>query len=562
MQSADVTATWCATVVDEWCALGARDVVLAPGSRSTPMALALAAEARLRLHVFHDERSASFAALGMAMANGVPTLLLCTSGTAAVNFHAAVVEASHAEVPLIVLTADRPPELQGVGAPQTIDQQRLFGVAVRSFVDVGVPDDERRDEWRRSAQRAWSAATAQRPGPVHVNLPFREPLVGMPGDLPAREFESATRKVRALPTEQLSRLSIRLAGRRGVIVAGVGAPSTSALARLADALAWPVLAEPRSGARADHERFIRHADAFLRHEPTAKSLQPDVVVRFGAPHASKVIATWLRDSDAELVVVSESPFLIDPDRRCAMHVVAAPDAVCDDVAAVVAGRAATNDWLDEWAMAERTARAVIASMLDDEATLSEPGAARAMAASLPANASLVVSSSMPVRDLEWYAAATDHLRVLANRGANGIDGVVSTAVGVALATQAPTGLLIGDIAFLHDSNGLVALRHRVADLRIVVVDNDGGGIFSFLPQRSTLEHERFEQLFGTPHGTDLAALARAHGLDVESVATTQQLKAALAKSGPRVIVVRTNRDHNVQRHDEVHAAVARALTIA
>ncbi|NDE52962.1 MAG: 2-succinyl-5-enolpyruvyl-6-hydroxy-3-cyclohexene-1-carboxylic-acid synthase, partial [Actinobacteria bacterium] len=160
-------------------------------------------------------------------------------------------------------------------------------MAVRSFVDVGVPDDERRDEWRRSAQRAWSAATAQRPGPVHVNLPFREPLVGMPGDLPAREFESATRKERALPTEQLSRLSIRLAGRRGVIVAGVGAPSTSALARLADALAWPVLAEPRSGARADHERFIRHADAFLRHEPTAKSLQPDVVVRFGAPHASK-----------------------------------------------------------------------------------------------------------------------------------------------------------------------------------------------------------------------------------------------------------------------------------
>jgi len=559
MQSADVTATWCATVVDEWCTLGARTVVLAPGSRSTPMALALAAESRLTLHVFHDERSAAFAALGMAVASGVPTLLLCTSGTAAVNFHAAVVEASHAEVPLIVLTADRPPELQGVGAPQTIDQQRLFGGAVRSFVDAGVPDDERRDEWRRTAQRAWSAATSQRPGPVHMNIPFREPLVGVAGHLPAREPDHASRAARPLPTEQLSQLGIRLAGRKGVIVAGAGAPTPAALQRLAGALAWPVMAEPRSGARAENDGFIRHADALLRHEPTAKSLQPDVVVRFGAPHASKVVATWLRDCDAELVVVGASSFLIDPDRRCAMHVVANPEAVCHDVAGVVAGRAAASDWLDEWMTAERIARGVIASMLDDESTLSEPGAARTIAAALPAGASLVVSSSMPVRDLEWYAGATDHLRVMANRGANGIDGVVSTAVGVALASHAPTGLLIGDIAFLHDSNGLVALRHRNADLRIVVIDNDGGGIFSFLPQRATLAPERFEQLFGTPHGTDLAALARAHGLEVDAVSTTQQLRTALVTPGPRVIVVRTNRDHNVQRHDEVHAAVSRAL---
>ena len=516
MQSADVTATWCATAIDEWCCLGATDAVIAPGSRSTPMALAVAAESRLRLHVFHDERSAAFAALGIAQATGRPALLLCTSGTAAVNFHPAVVEASHAEVPMIVLTADRPPELQGVGAPQTIDQQRLFGAAVRQFIDAGVPDDDRRNEWRNVAGRAWRAANLDRPGPVQVNLPFREPLVGAPRDLPPRETRSAggrssfsaTGRVstKQLPTEMLSKLATRLVSRRGVIVAGAGAP---------------------------------HAEPLM-----------------------KVVNTWLRDCEAELVVVGASSFLIDPDRRCAMHVVAAPDTVCNDLVSVVRGRPAPDHWRDAWVGIERTTRETIAGMLDDEQSLSEPGTARMVAESLARGSSLVVSSSMPVRDLEWYAGACDHLQVFSNRGANGIDGVVSTAVGVALASQAPTALLIGDVAFLHDANGLVALRHRTADLRIVVVDNDGGGIFSFLPQRSTLPNERFEQLFGTPHGTDLETLARAHGLQVECVSSSGELRNALAQTGPRVIVVRTNRDENVRLHDALHAAVAQALTTA
>ena len=572
MQSADVTATWCATAIDEWCCLGATDAVIAPGSRSTPMALAVAAESRLRLHVFHDERSAAFAALGIAQATGRPALLLCTSGTAAVNFHPAVVEASHAEVPMIVLTADRPPELQGVGAPQTIDQQRLFGAAVRQFIDAGVPDDDRRNEWRNVAGRAWRAANLDRPGPVQVNLPFREPLVGAPRDLPPREPRSAggrssfsaTGRVstKQLPTEMLSKLATRLVSRRGVIVAGAGAPHAEPLMKLAETLRWPVLAEPRSGVRSNRDDAVRHADAFLRHGPTAQSLRPEVVLRFGATPASKVVNTWLRDCEAELVVVGASSFLIDPDRRCAMHVVAAPDTVCNDLVSVVRGRPAPDHWRDAWVGIERTTRETIAGMLDDEQSLSEPGTARMVAESLARGSSLVVSSSMPVRDLEWYAGACDHLQVFSNRGANGIDGVVSTAVGVALASQAPTALLIGDVAFLHDANGLVALRHRTADLRIVVVDNDGGGIFSFLPQRSTLPNERFEQLFGTPHGTDLETLARAHGLQVECVSSSGELRNALAQTGPRVIVVRTNRDENVRLHDALHAAVAQALTTA
>ena len=332
--------------------------------------------------------------------------------------------------------------------------------------------------------------------------------------------------------------------------------------KLAETLRWPVLADPRSGVRSNRDDALRHADAFLRHEPTAQLLRPEVVLRFGATPASKVVNTWLRDCEAELVVVGASSFLIDPDRRCAMHVVAAPDTVCNDLVSVVRGRPAPVHWRDAWVGIERTTRETIAGMLDDEQSLSEPGTARMVAESLARGSSLVVSSSMPVRDLEWYAGACDHLQVFSNRGANGIDGVVSTAVGVALASQAPTALLIGDVAFLHDANGLVALRHRTADLRIVVVDNDGGGIFSFLPQRSTLPNERFEQLFGTPHGTDLETLARAHGLQVECVSSSGDLRNALAQTGPRVIVVRTNRDENVRLHDALHAAVAQALTTA
>ena len=557
MQSCDVTATFCATLIDEFVALGVSSAVVAPGSRSTPMALAIGERPDIRLEVFHDERSAGFAALGIAKASGRPCLLLCTSGTAAANFYPAVIEASYAEIPLIVMTADRPPELQGLGAPQTIEQRNLYGVSTRLFVDSGVADDERADEWRRIAQRLFRAASDERPGPVQLNLPFREPLLGVAGAIPARSAPSPRRAHKPVGTEVLSRLSSRLGGRRGVIVGGAGGPRADQLIALAQHLGWPLLADPLGGGRAESPLAIRHADAWLRDGVIAQRFRPETILRFGSLPASKVVNTWMRECGAETTVITRSPFLVDPDRRASLHVVADPDDLCADLRAVV--EASDDAWTTVWTTAEDTARLTIAAMLDDESRLSEPGAARTTVASLPTGSSLVVSSSMPIRDVEWYAGSCAHLRVFANRGVNGIDGVVSTAVGVALAMQYPTALLIGDVAFLHDSNGLIGLLHRDVDLRIVVIDNRGGGIFSFLPQRSAISSERFEQLFGTPHNSDIEAIAAAHGVAVASVSSSRDLRTVLSEKGPRVIVVSTNREDNVSLHDRLHAEVQRAV---
>jgi len=563
MQSAEVSATFCATLVDEWRALGVRLAVVAPGSRSTPMAIAIA-DSDLRTEIFHDERSAAFAALGAAKASGVPTVLLCTSGTAAVNFHPAVVEASYAEVPLIVVTADRPPELQGVGAPQTIDQRNLYGSSVRRYIDAGVADDERRDDWRRMARRAYESSTGESPGPVQLNIAFREPLVGSAGQLPARLGEPTGRLMRLgsrpLSTSQMAALTARLRKRRGLIVAGASGASPAGIHELASRLGWPVLADPLGGARNERLAALRHADAILRDGNLARALTPEVVLRFGALPASKVVNGFLRECGAETVAITATPRLADPDRRVSMHIVADLEAAVSDL--LVIAEPCDAQWTSQWQSAESAARSVMQNLLHDESWLTEPGVARTLAASLPAGSQLFVSSSMPVRDLEWYAAATDHLHVMSNRGTNGIDGVVSSAVGAALGTARTTALLIGDVAFLHDSNGLLRLASRGVDVRIVVVDNRGGGIFSFLPQRSMMSDERFEQLFGTPHEADLAALAAAHGVARETASTTAQLRAALAQPGPRVIIVRTDRNENVARHDEIHRAVVQGARAA
>ncbi len=541
----DVQATFCATLVDEWLALGVRHAVVAPGSRSTPMALALTDRHEMRVHVVHDERSAGFVALGLAL-DGDPALLLCTSGTAAANFYPAVVEAGLSEVPMIVLTADRPEELRGVGAPQTIDQVDLFGRHVVWSRDPGVPDDGERSLWRELAVDAHRHAIS---GPVQLNLAFREPLLGVPGELPARVAGGPAAPAAA----RLADPGVALSTRRGLILAGGRhGLDRNTLSTLSERTCWPVIADPISQLR-DLPGSISTADAVLRNDRFAADHLPDVIVRVGRPAASKVLAQWTkRATDAGAILVQVGgPGVIDPD-----HNVSAVVSIDDLLAAAPSASDGTTPWHESWTAADRTADAAIIESLGRFDELTEPGVARTVADTVPADADLVVASSMPVRDLEWFGGSS--ARAHANRGANGIDGVLGTALGRALA-GGTTFVLLGDLAFVHDSNALVGLEHRDADLRVVVVDNDGGGIFSFLPQAAALSDDRFEQLFGTPLGVDVVALAASYGLDTRTVQAADELVEQLARPGPWVCRVPTDRRHNVKVHATLHAAVTAAI---
>jgi 2-succinyl-5-enolpyruvyl-6-hydroxy-3-cyclohexene-1-carboxylate synthase len=545
----DVQATFCATLVDEWLALGVRHAVVAPGSRSTPMALALTDRHEICVHVVHDERSAAFVALGAAL-EGVPALLLCTSGTAAANFYPAVVEAGLSEIPMIVLTADRPEELRGVGAPQTIDQIDLYGRHVVWSRDPGVPDEDERSLWRELAIDAWSHAAS---GPVQLNLAFREPLIGVAGDLPPRSPVTSRgvagkatggRRQDVVPTFEGGRGLILVGGRSGVHPEQVLA--------LSECTGWPVVADPVSRMRG-FPGVIATADALLRNERFAADHLPDVIVRLGRPAASKVLAQWTARATAAGAVLVQvgGPGVIDPERN-----VSAVVSISDLIDAASAGPASDADWVESWRSADRVSDQVIADVLRGFDELTEPGVARTVAESVPDDADLIVASSMPVRDLEWFGGR--RARAHANRGANGIDGVLGTALGRAL-TGPTTFVLLGDLAFVHDSNALTALDRRDADLRIVVVDNDGGGIFSFLPQAAALSEDRFEQLFGTPLGVDLVALATSYGLDARTVLAVDELLEQLVLPGPWVCCVPTERRHNVEVHAKLHAAVCDAL---
>ena len=552
-------ATFCATLVDEWVRAGVTDAVVCPGSRSTPLAVALASDARIAVHVHHDERSAAFIALGIGLACGQPAVVLTSSGTAAVELHPAIVEAHQSGVPLIAATADRPPELQGVAAPQTIDQTHLYGRSARWFADAGVPAEETRDTWRSLGARVVAealGAAGRGPGPVHLNLPFRDPLVGDAGPMPAgraegRPWHSVMEDRTELDDAAVDKLAEALDVVRGVVVAGRGAGGVGVHA-LAERLGWPVLADPRSGARIPARATVGSFDSMLRHPQFARDHRPEVVLRLGEQPASKVLAQWLASCHAREIVVARRGAWIDPDRSAELIVSADSSRAVAALTKRLPGTAASGTpWLARWTHAEEVAQRAIDAALATWGATTEPGLARAVMASLPDGSALVLSSSMPVRDVEWFAAPRSGVDVYSNRGANGIDGVVSTAVGVALARRVPTAVLIGDVALLHDSNGMLGAASRGLDLTIVVVDNDGGGIFSFLPQATELPADTFERLFGTPHGVDLAALAAVHG--IPQVATVGE------GAGVRMVRVRTDRAENVRAHDAINRAVVDAL---
>lgn len=552
----DTSATFCATLVDEWVEQGIVHAVVAPGSRSTPLAVALVSDGRLKVHVFHDERVAGFVALGIGRSTGVPAVLLCTSGTAAAHFVAPVHEANLSRVPMIVCTADRPPELRDVSAPQTIDQTKLYGSVVRWFHDPGVPSDDASSSWRSLARRAFSASVGATPGPVHLNLPFREPLLGRVGDLPARTGAVAQHTGLAVDADTVSAVAAEVNGRRGVIIAGRGAqPEVLELAR---ALGWPVLADATSGLRNGDEVVVNGFDPVLRSTVFAGAHVPEAVIRVGDVPASKVMSQWITRSGARVFQVQDHGLTVDPDHAVGIAVTGPIGRACAALAELVTPCGA--DWMREWRTADDAAQGAVDSAT--AGTLSDISLARAVTRTVRAGWNLVVSSSMPIRDVEWFGAPTPGVTVHANRGANGIDGVVSTAIGVALATGKRTVVYIGDVAFLHDSTALVGLAARGIDMAVVVANNDGGSIFSFLPQAGQVDAQTFELLYGTPHGVNVASLAAAHGIRSGELRIADDVTRELGLDGTVILEFRSDRSTNVADHDSVNAAVVAAVESA
>ncbi len=589
---ADLQAAFAATLADEWVRHGIRHAVVCPGSRSTPLALALAAQPGISVHVRLDERSAGFTGVGIGLATGTPAVILTTSGTAAAEMHAAVVEADLARVPLVVCTADRPPELRDVGAPQTIDQTHLYGRSVRWFADPGVPVDATRSTWRSLAARvaAESLHAPDGPGPVHLNLPFREPLLGnadaaggvAPGRPDGEPWHGVANGRQACDETWLSARTASgplRSGTRGLIVAGAGCGDPASVSALGAALGWPILADPRSGLARGGPGVIGGADGILRSERFADGHLPECIVMLGERWVSKVVNGFLSRAlraGAHGMVVDPWGRWSDPEGLATEFVRADPTLAAHRMASLVNEQASgssptpatDNPWLARWQEAEeRTQKAIDAAFAATD-DMTEPVLARRLFASLPDDATLVVSSSMPIRDLEAFAGRREHpARVVANRGANGIDGVVSTAVGVALATPGPTVALVGDLAFLHDASALVGSAGGDVGLTVVVADNGGGGIFSFLEPASVLDATTFDTLFGTPQGPDPAEVASGFGWPVDDLGArsgAEGLDEAVARrvaTGSRG-VIRVNlpgRDVNVAHHRAVNAAIVAAV---
>jgi 2-succinyl-5-enolpyruvyl-6-hydroxy-3-cyclohexene-1-carboxylate synthase len=561
--------------VDELVRCGIREACTSPGSRSSPLVFALAREPRLRCFSHVDERCAGFFALGAAKAALRPVAITCTSGTAAANLAPAVIEAFQARVPLVVLTADRPPELREIGAGQTIDQIKLYGAA-KWFFEVGTHDaSPDRLRWMRTlACRAYWTALEGRPGAVHLNFPLREPLVtdeALPDDDTGRPdgrpyvSRPVTRLVAKSSDDALGKI---LAGaQRGVIVAGRherNTPLGKVAAEFAHTAGWPLLADPLSGARRG-PAAVAHYDALLREESFAKWAVPDLVLRVGDLPVSKPLRAWLAGlADAGVRQVALDPEGAWQDPASVLSDCLAVDPVQALTQATDALAPADEDWLSSWRSADELAAEAMLGVIA-ESDLSEPGVAAELGVLLPENATLFVASSMPVRDIETcWPVRPDPPRALCNRGANGIDGTVSSAFGVAGA-DGPVVLLIGDVALAHDIGGLLTARRTGLKLTIVLLDNGGGGIFDFLPvaQADTVEEQIYTTHVSTPTGLDFAQVANTFGFAHERAHDVTGFRAALERAmereGSSIVEVHTARADNVELHRALWRSVSRAL---
>ncbi len=555
----DVAQSFAATFVDELAAQGVEFACVSPGSRSAPIAMALQRHPRIKVLVHIDERCGSFFAVGLGKATGRPAVVLSTSGTAAAEFHPAVVEAYHSGTPLIVLTADRPPELLDVGANQAVDQRRLYGTAVRWFFDPGVPVEisNAARVWRRLAARAVAESAA---GPVHLNLPFREPLVPPPGQIPVAE-ESPTQAAtagRLLPNQaQVASLASALQrSQRPLVVAGEMRDGER-LAPALNRLGLPVLAEPTSQLRRPETGgAVESYEALLR---AGWSLQhgPDLVLRLGGTPTSRVLNRWLAAAAAPTFLVDPTQAWRDEDSVATSVFACEPLPLLEALPTID-----RSTWREQWIGAGKRASAAIAATLVTT-PVHEGHIVKALASRMPDPGQVFVGSSMPIRAADgfWPLARTQQ-RFYGNRGASGIDGLVSSGLGVATARNpSPTVLLLGDLSLYHDMNGLWALQRHGIKATLVVCDNNGGGVFNFLPQS---EHpDVFEEIFATPLGLDLSQVARLYGLVYSPVSDRSGLEPAIADAiaapTPTMVVVRFKREDSVSGHRLCWEAAASAL---
>jgi 2-succinyl-5-enolpyruvyl-6-hydroxy-3-cyclohexene-1-carboxylate synthase len=588
MELGDLSLACAAALVDGLVAGGATRATISPGSRSTPLALALARDPRIDLWVHLDERSSAFFALGLAKATGKPTIVACTSGTAAAELLPAVIEASQSRMPLMVLTADRPPRVRGTGANQTIVQPGLYDGYVRTSLDLPVPTTEGQEAWwRQAAREALEAMTEDPLGPVHLNCPFEEPLApSSDAPPPARTDErlpDRERPAAELDPTEIDRLVDLVSGARGVLMVGGLPPYLSAGAEFwSELMKWPVLAEPASQARRPSTSLT--AGQAILGSAWIERHRPEVVIQLGAYPTTRASQRFA--ASAERLVVADRWHLDpDPDRVGSWRLAVDPDALTHAVARhpVVQGGVgialtgerseaeieelwrgridpAPIEWGAEWGAADDLARKTLDELLDGWEEPFEPRIARDVAAWIPDGGRLFVGNSTPVRDLDLAMAPRGGLTVLANRGASGIDGLVSTALGVAAARRGPAVALIGDLSFLHDAGAV--LWNGVGDigLTLVVVNNVGGHVFSLLPQVDLPEHRR---LFVTPHAVDIGGVCAAAGAGHRRVERATDLLPALDQAagagGLQVVEVMVDPELGLRRRRELHDAIDRAL---
>ncbi|MDF2790695.1 MAG: 2-succinyl-5-enolpyruvyl-6-hydroxy-3-cyclohexene-carboxylate synthase, partial [Neobacillus sp.] len=565
-----------AAFVAELVQTGIKDVVVSPGSRSTPMAMVMAEHPEINIHIHVDERSAAFFALGIAKVTNKPVAILCTSGTAAANYFPAIIEARYSRVPLLVLTADRPHELREVGAPQAIDQIHLYGQHVKWFADMALPESSTEIiRYARTIGARAAAIASQAPaGPVHLNFPFREPLIPKLDEdiFQLEERPMGYVKVRngelTIREDELKEISLKLNGyKNGIIVCGNIAADdrfAQAVTDLSNMLKFPILADPLSQLRSGQhqlENIVETYDTFLRNEDAKVYLKPEVILRFGAMPLSKALTIFLKENhQAEQFVIDGAGGWRDPSSLSTEMIYCNETIFCEQMLAVSETRTSSG-FLEKWLAVNHLTKANMA-LIKDSQQLSEGRLFYQLADMLPEGATLFVGNSMPIRDLDsFFHNNNKSIKVIANRGANGIDGTVSTAIGAGLYSQ-PLYLVLGDLTFFHDLNGLVASKLYGIDVKIIVVNNNGGGIFSFLPQSEDPKH--FELLFGTPLNLEFEHAVRMFNGIFARVRDWEHLEQLMNHSteakGLNVYEVVTNRESNLAEHREFWRIVSEEIS--